>query len=323
MSPRIERFNAIVPWPLRLVLVIGAGFLLLQTVEAALPTLWAASAKVRGLAPNCPWPQVFSLQRDLLRFSDQRDTIEPLLRADVHDDVHGIERIIHPDRAFWIRRAGQNWDGRNLLAYLIAEHEWMALQNPEAMVKHGDIVIDCGAHIGVFTHQALQSGAAKVVAIDPDPTQVECLRRNFAGEIASGRVIVVPKGVWSKEGSMTLHVGEQNSGESSLVFEIGRDKVEVPVTTIDQIAAELDLPRIDYIKLDIEGAEREALRGAAETLRRYKPRILLESYHREDDLDVLPTIIQGLRPDYFSTCGPCEFRTEPQTLLVPHYLFFQ
>lgn len=199
----------------------------------------------------------------------------------------------------------------------------MAARNPRAIVRAGDIVLDCGAHVGVFTHQALKMGAEKVIAVDPDPTQVECLRRNFSAEIASGRVIVIPKGVWSSEGSMTLNVGDQNSGTSSLVFKTGQRDIEVPTTTIDQLVTDLNLPRIDFIKFDIEGAEREALRGAANTLRNHKPRILLESAHREDDLEVLPSIITDIRPDYTPTCGPCGYDSEQQTNIIPHHVFFE
>ena len=85
---------------------------------------------------------------------------------------------------------------------------------------------------------------------------------------------------------MSLHVGVLNSGMSSLAIERGGEDVEVALTTIDQLVSDLRLPRVDYIKLDIEGAEREALRGARRTLANHRPRILLESYHRHDDLEV-------------------------------------
>ena len=95
------------------------------------------------------------------------------------------------------------------------------------MVREGNIVIDCGAHVGAYSAQALALGAEKVIAIDPDPTQVECLRRNFAVEIAEGRLIVVPKAIWSSEGSMTLNVGTAHSAMSSLFYQNGGDEVEV------------------------------------------------------------------------------------------------
>ena len=60
-------------------------------------------------------------------------------------------------------------------------------------VSAGDTVIDCGAHIGAFTRYALNNGAHRVVAIEPNPVNIACLRRkrNFANEIENGSVTVV------------------------------------------------------------------------------------------------------------------------------------
>jgi predicted RNA methylase len=62
-------------------------------------------------------------------------------------------------------------------------------------VPAGAVVLDCGAHVGVYTRRALNEGAAKVIAIEPVPQTVECLRRTFRREIAEGRVVVYQKGV--------------------------------------------------------------------------------------------------------------------------------
>jgi hypothetical protein len=61
----------------------------------------------------------------------------------------------------------------------------------------------CGAHIGVYIREALSLGAKLVVAVEPALENLECLRRNFATEIAAGRVIVYPKGVWDREEVLT------------------------------------------------------------------------------------------------------------------------
>ena len=64
----------------------------------------------------------------------------------------------------------------------------------ENFVRPGDVVLDCGANIGVFVRESLDAGAKTVVAIEPAPENIECLRRNFKDEIAAGRVIVYPEG---------------------------------------------------------------------------------------------------------------------------------
>ncbi len=304
-------------------LATTAGLALLYfLLPAIVPTLWAVSMKVRGNAAHCPWLRILTFFPDLETFTERIADYEARLSMERYDSSWGIDLISDGSRRFWIRRDGDKRDGRKLLAYLLAEHEWIASQNPAKAVKRGDIVIDCGAHVGVFTRNALGHGAEKVIAVDPDPTQVECLRRNFAEEIAAGKVVVVPKGVWSSEGSLTLHIGSGNSGMSSLVIDRGGASVEVPLVTIDQLVEELRLPRVDYIKFDIEGAEREALKGGLETIRNDRPRLMVESYHREDDMTVLPQIIAQAYKDYQMTCGACELSAEFEGQIVPHYTFY-
>jgi FkbM family methyltransferase len=67
---------------------------------------------------------------------------------------------------------------------------------------------------------------------------------------------------------------------------------------IDALVARGALDRVDFIKVDVEGAELEVLRGAVHTLRTQRPRLALAAYHRPDDLAVLPAFVAGLGLDY-------------------------
>ena len=67
---------------------------------------------------------------------------------------------------------------------------------------------------------------------------------------------------------------------------------------LDSYVAQKNLPRVDYIKLDIEGAELDMLHGAAKTIARCKPKMAVSAYHLPDDLWTLATYIKSLRPDY-------------------------
>ena len=205
----------------------------------------------------------------------------------------------------------------------IGEQDRIQERFGETLIREGDIVIDCGAHVGTFVHHALANGASKVVAIDPDPTQVECLRRNFREEIAAGRVVVVPEGVWNEQGTMTLYVVSLHSGASSLLEKPGEKEITVKVTTIDELVGRLELPRVDLIKLDIEGAEREALRGASETLEKYGPALLIDSYHRPDDAEVLPRLIDAAGVGYQASCGWCGLEKGRSKHLKPHVQLYR
>src|SRR5262249_42061285 len=87
-------------------------------------------------------------------------------------------------------------------------------------VRTGDIVLDCGANVGVYTRRALDAGAKKVIAIEPAPENILCLRKTFAQEIAGGRVVVYPKGVWDKDDILPMNVDPANSARDSFVREL-------------------------------------------------------------------------------------------------------
>jgi FkbM family methyltransferase len=181
-------------------------------------------------------------------------------------------------------------------------------------VKSGDVVLDVGANVGTDCKKALAAGAKLVVAIEPEPVTLECLRRNLAAEIREGRVIVVPKGAWDKEDTLQLHVDEANAGGSSFLWQTGGPSISVPLTTIDRMVAELNLGRVDLIKMDIEGSEKNALLGAAQTIRRFHPKLALVLEHGLHDVDILPGVARQLWSEYKLTLTPC---TKTMNLIHP------
>ena len=116
--------------------------------------------------------------------------------------------------------AGRWWipaGSDKFLPALLAQEQSKIYGSGSAGVQNGDVVLDCGAHIGLYTRDALESGAKLVVAIEPAPANLECLRRNLKREIADGRVIVLPKGVWDKEDMLVLNEDPENSAADSFI----------------------------------------------------------------------------------------------------------
>jgi FkbM family methyltransferase len=293
------------------------GLLLVIAVPAYGP---AIQLKISGSGPGCPWPKVFSQAGYAQRLHQVVSETRNAIRKTASDPAVPIDRWAAPGvREFWIPRDGTDLDGKALLAYLIGDHTVLAEQLGNDDVRAGDIVLDVGAHVGTFADRALRRGARKVIALEPDPLNRECLTRNFATEIAEQRVVVVPQGAWSTNGQLTLHQGTHNSGMSSIIQDDGGASFQIEVTTIDEIVQRLGLPRVDFVKMDIEGAEREALKGAADTLRKFRPRMMLDAYHLPDDPVVLPQVIRTANPAYSEKCGPCEILAGS---LLPHVIIF-
>ena len=72
----------------------------------------------------------------------------------------------------------------------------------------------------------------------------------------------------------------------------------VPLLPLDEIVSKLDLPRVDFVKMDIEGAERYALWGSGNTIRQFHPRMAICTYHLSDDVRLLPAIVKQAYPGY-------------------------
>ncbi len=145
-----------------------------------------------------------------------------------------------------------------------------------------------------------------MVAIEPAPEALECLRRNFDYAVSAGRVIVYPKGVWNKDDVLEITTSDQlASTASSVALSRGSSGPKIQLTTIDKLVEELRLERIDFIKMDIEGAEPQALEGALRTVARFHPRMSISLEHRPSDPDDIPRLMQRLWPGTRVECGPC------------------
>jgi hypothetical protein len=105
-----------------------------------------------------------------------------------------------------------------------------------------------------------------------------------------------------------------------VVIDRGQTKQTVRVTTIDHLVEELHLPRVDFISMDIEGAEKPALRGAVETLRKFHPRMAIAAEHLADDTVAIPKTVHEMVPAYQAICGRCEMHDRR---LVSNILWFK
>jgi len=209
---------------------------------------------------------------------------------------HRFELYETPLGNLWIEAPG-----KKLLAWLVWELTRQEdYESQQVQIQPGDTVIDCGAHVGTFARYALARGAGRVVAIEPDATNLEMLEANLAEEIAAGRVLLIRAGVWDQRTVLTLTRQDGNSAAHTFVRTVADGtKIEgMPVLTLDQIVAEHGVDRVDFIKMDIEGAERRALAGARDTLRRFKPRMAISSYHMWDDPQAIPAVVRGAQPAY-------------------------
>jgi FkbM family methyltransferase len=166
----------------------------------------------------------------------------------------------------------------------------------DVTVKKGDVVIDAGAWIGDFSAYAVSKGAI-AYAFEPVNETFQLLCQTVA--LNDGEIHPVQKGLGDKECKMSIAISKHNVGESSTVLKTNGTVVEtVTITTLDRFVEENQIAKIDFIKADIEGAERDMLRGAANTLKTFAPKLAICTYHLPDDPEVLEAIIREANPDY-------------------------
>lgn len=163
----------------------------------------------------------------------------------------------------------------------------------------GDVVLDGGGCWGdsalYFAH--LAGAAGRVFCFEFLPTNLEILDQNLAlnPELAE-RVEVVPRALWEHSGER-IPYSDQGPGTA---LRNGGDATGPAAETvsIDDFVAEQNLARLDLIKLDIEGAELSTLRGAEQTVRRFRPKLAVAVYHNWDDLITIPAFVESLDLDY-------------------------
>ncbi|HYW98084.1 MAG TPA: FkbM family methyltransferase [Candidatus Elarobacter sp.] len=150
-------------------------------------------------------------------------------------------------------------------------------------VQQGDIVVDIGGNIGAFaTYAAAVCRASRVLVFEPFPENFAMLTRNVE-ENGLQMVTCVNEAVYGVRGQLPFHVHSTDSGSHSLatlaIEQKSGTSIEVQCCTLADVFDRFDLDRIDYLKMDCEGAEYDILDASAAPLLRRVRRISME-YHQ-------------------------------------------
>jgi FkbM family methyltransferase len=175
-------------------------------------------------------------------------------------------------------------------------------EQPAARARPGDVAIDGGGCWGdTALYLAAQVGATgRVVTYEFSPSNLELLHANLARnpELES-RIDVEYRALWH---SSDERLAIEGSGPATHLGD-AQGSGGVLTRALDDTADALGLDRIDFIKLDIEGAELQALKGAEQTLRRHRPRLAIALYHDARDWVDIPTYLDGLGLGYRFSLG--------------------
>jgi FkbM family methyltransferase len=185
---------------------------------------------------------------------------------------------------------------------------------PSVEVRPGDVVIDGGGCLGdsalYFSHLAGSKG--RVLSFEFEPGNLQVLEQNLGmNPKLAPRIEVMRAALWD-------HAGEQvsfrSNGPGTAIEEGGAGAVSTE--SIDALVERDVVKRVDFIKLDIEGSELNALRGAEATLRRFRPRLAISAYHKPDDLVTIPEYLHGLDVGYQFRLGHFTIHGEETVLFA-------
>lgn len=168
----------------------------------------------------------------------------------------------------------------------------------DVTIKTNDIVIDAGAWIGDFSAYAVSKGAT-VYAFEPVKNIFDILcTTEKLNNTEQSRIYPIQKGLGNSDGDITIFIDQENSGSNSIIMTGGSITEKITITTLDKFVEENKIDKIDFIKADIEGAERDMLRGASNVLKIFAPKLAICTYHLPDDPEVLEKIIKEANPQY-------------------------
>lgn len=163
--------------------------------------------------------------------------------------------------------------------------------NPAMSFNSLDVIIDGGAYIGDTVLSFNDTCVKEFHCFEPEIVNFKSL----CTINSCNKVHAVNMGLWSKDDFLNFSSSNESASYGCKIENDG-DTV-VKVTSIDSYC-EINKVSPTIIKMDIEGAERDAISGAINVIMNYKPKLAISVYHKYDDIWEIPKIISKIRPDY-------------------------
>lgn len=259
----------------------------------------AAYAVLGRLRVKLPYhgPDNAARRAALHRATETPEQADPALLADVRvkwqTDIFSL---------FDLRPAG-----RPLRFYTIGEEVYRCCEKPSYRCptgsgvigpRPGDVVLDCGAAFGDISLQFAEAVGPDGLVLCFEPYHL--FLRVYAANLAlnpelCGRIRLVERGVWDRDEEVLSFI---EGGGGSCIDESGSATFKIRTLTLDTAVAQAGLSRVDFIKMDIEGAELRALKGAEGLLRRFRPRLAVCVYHYPQDFHEIPAWLDSLELGY-------------------------
>jgi FkbM family methyltransferase len=161
------------------------------------------------------------------------------------------------------------------------------------------VLVDAGAFVGDSVDEFVNACEKrnvrykKVYCFEPDPGNYNALKKNTG---KYDNVTCINRGLWSCETTLRFISSAQSEAYGARI-QVSENIADAVIETAS-IDADLAFEEVNLIKMDIEGAEIEAIKGAAFTIRRHKPQLAISVYHNTTDLYEIPLLVHEICPSY-------------------------
>ena len=241
-----------------------------------------------------PLARVFSQVSDMLRghyrtslLREHRADLEWLLGRVADEESRAyLESVI---RVRWTMDPSQSRRNAHVRGQYLYDH-------PDTAPQPGDLIVDCGAYIGDTAREFLErlGGQASIHALEPFPANFAKLEA-LAASWPPGTVVPMKLAAGAAKGTATLTAPGEEASMYPHLGTAGSGGMTVSLERLDDLFAGMP---VDYVKMDIEGAEMDALRGGAALIARDTPTMVIASYHRPDDLWRIPRLVESIEPHF-------------------------
>jgi FkbM family methyltransferase len=160
----------------------------------------------------------------------------------------------------------------------------------ELKLGKDEVFIDCGAFIGDTICDFLKycPEYKQIAAFEPDSKNFENLKKKYG---ANSKITLINAGAYSESGEISF--SELGNADSKII-EASNSAVNIQIKAID----DLSLEKVSFIKMDIEGAELKALKGAEKIIAKNKPKLAICIYHSNEDMLGIAEFIHNAFPEY-------------------------
>lgn len=220
-------------------------------------------------------PSYSSLARKRIIAIEQDDNFKII-------SLRGIPGPLYYPRSFGMQSLFQ------VIGETLYTSNWHNYEIPGTQVSRDDVVVDCGAAEGLFSLNIV-GRCRRVVIIEPMPAYHQSLHETFK---PYQNVSIIRCALSDEQGS-----GYITDDEIRSELTLQKPGVETPITTLDDLFHKKRSP-LSYIKADLEGYEMKMMGGAVETIREWKPKIAITTYHNKGDADRIRCFISKIVPGY-------------------------